>query len=188
MNLHDELAARTLRCKCLANGWDVLELSPATLDAVVPVSQEQVHRVLGEKKREQTMNQLRGSCRERSELEDGTLDGSQTFGKPSGRISDREQIVRFRALVVGDARESLVEFPRKLTATRQSGRDADARPTAYGEGAIARLVHQDDDRCRNWSTQRLPNLHAASSYGLCDISTGGRLECCQPESIGIAED
>ena len=92
MNLHDELAAQTLRFRRVANGWDVLEFSPATLDAVVPVGQEQVRRVLSEKESEQTMGQLRGRLRERGELEDSTLDRGQTFGKPSGRIGYREQM------------------------------------------------------------------------------------------------
>ena len=40
MNLYDELSAQTLRFKRAAYASDVLKLSPATLDAVVPVRQE----------------------------------------------------------------------------------------------------------------------------------------------------
>src|ERR1035437_5836801 len=117
------------------------------------------------------MGQLRGRLRERSKLEDGTLDRSQTIGEPSGRIGHREQIVGFRALVVGDALESLVEFARKLMSAGQSSRDADPPPAANGERPIARLVRQDDDRRSYGSTQRLPYLHAAPSYGVAGPGT-----------------
>lgn len=131
----------------------------------------------------QAMGQLRGRLRERSKLEHGTLDRSQTVGEPSGRIGHREQIVGFRALVVGDALESLVEFARKLTSAGQSGRDADSRSAANGKRPIARLVHQDDDRRSYGSTQRLPHLHAAPSYGVlaCGTTRDARGSTAEPD-------
>ena len=39
-------------------------------------------------------------------------------------------------------------------------------PRRWRGSPIARLVRQDDDRCRNWSSQRLPYLHDEPSYGL----------------------
>ena len=112
------------------------------------------------------MGQLRGCLREWSKLEHGTLDRSQAVGEPSGRIGHRQQIVGFRALVVGDALESLVEFARKLTSAGQSGWNTDSRSAANGKRLIARLVHQNDDRRSYGSAEGLPDLHAGPSYGV----------------------